>query len=133
MKILLAIATLVFISCGQSKDRWEDTWQQHNVRFKQIVEQVKNDQLQKVYARVGYAIPDTMGLDDVCGGIVFQETDWTHDSTYSILFRINFDSTKVGRMMYPVFIYTNNNKRIKEYETDRVKKIQDNWYFQYRG
>lgn len=133
MKIVLTISILVLISCSNHIRNWEDTWQEHQVSFKQVVEQVKNDQLLRVYGRGGYAIPDTMGLNNVCGGIVFHETDFTYDSTYSILFRINFDSTKVGRMTYSVFIYTNNTKRIKEYESDRVTKIQDNWYFQYRG
>jgi hypothetical protein len=132
LKVLLIIVLFILISCSH-QDNWKNTWQQHHVRFKQVVELVKNDQLQKVYGRVGYAIPDSMGLDKVCGGIVFHETDFTYDGTYSILFRINFDSNKVGRRLYPVFIYTNNTKRIKEYALDSVTKIEDNWYLQYRG
>lgn len=132
MKVLSIIVLFILISCSH-QDNWENTWQQHHVRYKQVVELVKNDQLQKVYGRVGYAIPDSMDLDKVCGGIVFHGTDFTYDGTYSILFRINFDSSKVGRMLYPVFIYTNNTKRIKSYELDRVTKIEDNWYWQYRG
>jgi hypothetical protein len=83
-------------SCGGDNSSIS-IWKKHESEFEAIVNQLRSGKLQKVYGRGGYEIPDTFKLKDVTGPIVFRETDFTYDSSFSILFRLGFDSSKMLR------------------------------------
>lgn len=130
MKILTVInLAFIFISCS-TQENWKVEWSSHHKEFKQIVDLVKADKLKVVYGRAGYAIPDSFDLHTTCGQLVFGETDFTYDDSHSILFRLHLDTSSITRAD-PRIVYTDNQKRIKEYEVDTVNviKIEQNWYF----
>ena len=130
MKILSAInLVFILISCSQ-QEKGKLEWRNHHNEFKQIVDLVKADKLKIVYGRAGYAIPDSFDLQRTCGQLVFTETDFTYDDSHSILFRLHLDTNSLTRI-YHTIVYTDNKKRIKEYEADTVKvvRIEQNWYF----
>lgn len=114
----LIILNFVFIlsSCNTMMENQEKEWNKHQNDFKQIVGQLKANKLQVVYGRMGYAIPDSFDLQSTCGQLVFRETDFTYDNSHLILFRLNLD-TNVLLRANPKIVYTDNTKRIKEYET----------------
>jgi hypothetical protein len=89
-----------------------------------------NEKLPVIYGRGGYKIPDSFKLRSIVGPVVFRETDFTYDSTFSILFRIGFDTSNVVRS-YPTIVYTNNGQRITEYSSaiHSPHKFDENWYF----
>jgi hypothetical protein len=119
---------LLFISSCDG-DNPIDIWKGHESEFVTIVNQLKAGKLQKVYGRAGFEIPDSFNLKAVNGPIVFRETDFTYDSSFSVLFRLGFDSNKLLRA-YPTIVYTNNSKRLDEYNSkpNSVRKLKDNWY-----
>jgi hypothetical protein len=128
---LLTILNFIFIlGCSRQQEKWETPWNKHQDEFKEIVGLVKAGKLKVVYGRMGFAIPDSFDLQTTCGQLVFRETDFTYDSSYSILFRMDLDTIAVLRAD-PMIVYTDNKKRISEYESDaeRVRKIEKNWYF----
>ena len=132
MKRLLNIVLfLTFFSCDNGTEKWKTVWDKHNVDFKKVVDLLKTDKLKVVYGRGGYAIPDSIDLKATCGQLAFRETDFTYDNTYSILFRL--DTNKQVRTK-PMIVYTDNKKRINEYENNNtsVTKIENNWYYMYR-
>lgn len=97
MKPLLTILLLlVMTSCGVDNSSI-DIWQKHENEFEAIVNQLKSGKLQKVYGRAGYEIPDIFKLRSVSGPVVFRETDFTYDSSFSVLFRLGFDPGKLLR------------------------------------
>lgn len=128
----LIILNLVFIlfSCNTMMNNWEKEWNKHQNDFKQIIFQLKANKFQMVYGRMGYAIPDSFDLQSTCGQLVFRETDFTYDNSHSILFHLNLDTNVVLRAD-PKIVYTDNKKRIKEYEAmiGNAIKIEKNWYF----
>lgn len=111
-------------------ENWKVEWDNHQNDFKQIVGQVKANKLQVVYGRMGYAIPDSFQLQSTCGQLVFRETDFTYDSSHSILFRLNLDTNALLRADQMI-VYTDNGTRIKEYEAmgEDATRIEKNWYF----
>jgi hypothetical protein len=125
----LLIVLFLQLSCS-IQENWEQEWNNHHKDFKQIVDLVKADKLKVVYGRAGYAIPDSFDLHTTCGQIVFRETDFTYDNSHSILFRLHLDTNSLARI-YHTIVYTDNKKRIKEYEADEVNvfTIEKNWYF----
>jgi hypothetical protein len=129
MKLFLTTLLLLLIhSCGGDNTSM-DIWERHESEFVAIVNHLKSGKLQKVYGRAGYEIPDTFKLKAVNGPIVFRETDFTYDSSFSILFRLGFDSSKLLRA-YPTIVYTDNSKRLDEYNSrpNSVRKLKNNWY-----
>lgn len=118
------------IACSNNRDYYEVMWKSNRHEFETIVSLVKNEKLPVIYGRSGYMLPDSFKLRSIVGSLVFQETDFTYDSTYSILFRIGFDTSKVLRY-YPTIVYTNNSKRIAEYtnSANSVYKFDEYWYF----
>ena len=131
MKQFLVILMLLSIcSCIGDVRHSKDIWMKHEVEFEAIVNLLKEERLHKVYGRAGYEIPDSFQLKKTNGSIVFRETDFSFDSSHSILFRIGFDSTKILRS-YPTIVYTDNPKRLKEYNSKhkQVEKLKDHWYF----
>lgn len=128
-KIILVInLAFILIACSL-QENWKSEWNSHHKDFKQIVDLVKADKLKVVYGRAGYAIPDSFDLHTTCGQLVFRETDFTYDDSYSILFRLKLDTNSFDRA-YSTIVYTNNKKRLEEYEADSTKvfKIEQNWY-----
>jgi len=109
---------------------WKSEWTKHDKDLKQVVELLKSNKLKVTYGRGGYQIPDSIDLRVPFGQLAFRETDFTFDSTYSILFYLDTNKTLRNK---PVIVYTNNKKRIKEYENGSRKttKIEDDWYFTY--
>ena len=120
----------MLFGCSRHKEIWETRWSKHQDEFKEIVGLVKDGKLKVVYGRMGFAIPDSFDLQTTCGQIVFRETDFTYDSSYSILFRMNLDTNAILRAD-PIIVYTDNKNRINEYESNagNAQKIETNWYF----
>ena len=130
LKILAVLhLTFILVSCSQ-QENWKTEWNNHHNDFKEIVDLIKADKLKVVYGRAGYAIPDSFDLHATCGQLVFWETDFTYDSSHSILFRLHFDTSSITRADSRI-VYTDNKKRLNEYEADKgnVVKIEQNWYF----
>ncbi len=96
--------------------------------MKKVVDLIKADKLTVVVGRSGYQIPDSIDLREAFGQLAFRHSDFTYDSTYSILFHLDIHKELVHN---PVIVYTDNEKRIKEYESRGVTKIINNWYFTY--
>ena len=130
VKLLIILNFIFILGCSRQREKWEAPWNNHQDEFKEIVGLVKAGNLKVVYGRMGFAIPDSFDLQTTCGQLVFRETDFTYDSSYSILFRMDLDTNAVLRAD-PMIVYTDNKKRISEYESDagRVRKIEKNWYF----
>lgn len=131
MKALFAILLITLcISCSRDARSSKTIWKKHKDEFKDIVILLKSGKLRIVYGRAGYEIPDSFRIKAIAGSIVFRETDFTYDSSYSILFRMGFDSSHLLRK-YPTFVYTDNRKRQLEYDSkpNHVEKLEYNWYF----
>ena len=126
---LTLLLVLLISSCGGELDTSKNLWKNYEKNFEDIVVLVKVDKLKKIYGRMGYEIPDSFPMKATCGDIVFRETDFTYDSSFSILFRVGFDSSNLART-YPTIVYTDNAKRIKEYNSkqEQVTKLKNNWY-----
>ena len=128
----LVILNFIFIlfSCRSHPEKWEKQWSKHQYKFKEIVGLLKAEKLKVVYGRAGFAIPDSFDLQTTCGQLVFRETDFTYDSSYSILFRLGLDTNAILRA-HPMIVFTDNKKRISEYESTvrNAFKIEKNWYF----
>lgn len=131
MKPLFSILLLVLISsCATDTNSSKIIWEKNKNEFEDIVILLKSEKLRIVYGRAGYDIPDSFRLKAIAGSVVFRETDFTYDSSFSILFRVGFDSSHLLRK-YPTFVYTDNLKRQREYDSNpkQVEKLEDNWYF----
>jgi len=128
MKPFLTLLLFFISSCGGDNSSI-NVWEKHESEFVAIVNLLKSGKLQKVYGRAGYEIPDSFKLKAMNGPIVFRETDFTYDNSFSILFRLGFDSSKLLRA-YPTIVYTDNSKRIYEYtqKSKSIKKLKDHWY-----
>lgn len=132
MKLLVEfILILVLLSCNGQRLEWKQEWDQHENDFREVAALLREGKLKVVYGRMGYAIPDSFELQTTCGQIVFRETDFVYDSSYSILFRLNLDTTGVIPRTERMIIYTDNLKRLSEYESGsgNVHKIDANWFF----
>lgn len=130
VKVIVILIFIFILSCSRQQEKWVTPWSKHQDEFKEIVGLVKAGNLKVVYGRSGFAIPDSFDLQTTCGGLVFRETDFTYDSSYSILFRMDLDTNAVLRAD-PMIVYTDNKKRMSEYESDAgwVRKIEKHWYF----
>ena len=128
--LFILISLFILFSCNPHQEEWKTKWNKHQHDFKEIVGLVKAEKLKVVYGRAGFAIPDSFDLQTTCGQIVFRETDFTYDNSYSILFRLDLDTNATVRAD-PMIVYTDNKKRIKEYDfkVGRVQKLEENWYF----
>ena len=131
MKIFFAILFVLFcFSCTGDVTSAKSLWKKHEGEFEAVANLLRSGKLRKVYGRSGFEIPDSFRIKAILGSIVFRETDFTYDSSYSILFRVGFDSSHLLRA-YPTIAYTNNQKRLSEYSSkqSQVEKLEDNWYF----
>jgi hypothetical protein len=131
MKLLVEfILILSLLSCSGQPVEWKQEWDQHEDDFREVAALLRAGKLKVVYGRMGYAIPDTFELQTTCGQIVFRETDFAYDSSYSILFRLNLDTNAISRTEHMI-VYTDNLKRLTEYESEsgNVHKIDTNWFF----
>lgn len=121
--------SLVFlvISCRPSPDDWKNQWTKDNLKLKEVVSLLKQDRLKLVNPRGTYQIPDSIELREPYGQLVYRQTDFTYDSTFSIVF---YPDDKHKDKSKFVFVFTDNTKRHNEYESKRksVVKIEDNWY-----
>jgi len=115
------------ISCQPNPDDWKSQWTKDHLKLKEVVSLVKQDRLKIINPRGTYQIPDSIDLKDPYGQLVYRQTDFTYDSSYSIVFYPD-DSHKDNSKF--VFVFTDNTKRLNEYDNERksVVKIEDNWY-----
>jgi len=88
---------------------------------------LKEDRLKLINPRGTYQIPDSIGLKEPYAQLVYRQTDFAYDSSYSIVF---YPDDAHKRESTFVFVFTDNMKRLNEYENQRksVVKIEDNWY-----
>jgi hypothetical protein len=126
--LLLLLLAFIFSCVGGDKSSLR-LWEKHETEYDKIVEHLRAGKLQKIYGRSGYEIPDTFSVKPFCGSIVFRETDFVYDSSFSILFRLGFDSSKQLRT-YPTIVYTDNLQRINEYNSkpEVAKQLKHRWY-----
>lgn len=127
--VSIVIFTTIF-SCSSEADSTRILFKNYESELNEIVNLLKADKLRRVYGRGGYKIPDSFRLKATTGPVVFRETDFTYDSSYSILFRIGFDTNQLLRS-YPTLVYTDNSKRLSEYDLkpEHAIKFEEKWYF----
>lgn len=127
IRTLSVILILALLSC--QKQKWKDQWDKDNTSLKKVAGLLKAGKLKKVYGRGGYEIPDSFNLKAPYSNLAFHQTDFTYDGTYSIVFYLEPAGDR--SMAKPAFVYTNNQKRIGEYENGYTiaKKLEDNWYY----
>lgn len=125
MRYIKYLLILLVTSCKPSPDDWRNQWAKDNMKLKEVVSLLKHDRLKLVNPRGTYQIPDSIDLREPYGQLVYRQTDFTYDSTFSIVF---YPDDKHKSKF--VFVFTDNTKRLNEYETKRksVVKIEDNWY-----
>ncbi len=129
MRILFCITIILFFSCKQ--ENWKSIWIRDKTALNKAVDLLKSNKLKIVYGRSGYSIPDSLNLQEPYGNLAFRQSDFTYDSTYSILFFLEHSDTRTA--VRPAFVYTNNQKRMDKYENgySMVKKLENNWYYAY--
>jgi hypothetical protein len=127
MRYFQFIFIFLFVSCKPNPDDWRGQWTKDNFKLKEVVSLLKHDRLKLINPRGTYQIPDSIDLKEPYGQLVFRQTDFTYDSTYSIVFYP--DDTYKDKSKF-VFVFTDNTKRLNEYDNERksVVKIEDNWY-----
>jgi hypothetical protein len=84
--LVFIVISLTFFSCVKNQVNWESIWQKYNSDLKNVVELLKNNKLNKTFGRSGYQIPDSIDLNYPFGQVVVRETDFTEDTSYSIVF-----------------------------------------------
>jgi hypothetical protein len=127
MRYFQFVFIFLVVSCKPNPDDWRGQWTKDNLKLKQVVSLLKHDRLKLINPRGTYKIPDSMDLKEPYGQLVYRQTDFTYDSTYSIVFYP--DKTYNDKSKF-VFVFTDNTKRSNEYDNKRksVVKIEDNWY-----
>jgi uncharacterized secreted protein with C-terminal beta-propeller domain len=115
------------VSCKPNPDDWKSQWTRDNLKLKEVVSLLKQGRLKLVSPRGTYQIPDSIDLKEPYGQLVYRQTDFTYDSTFSIVFYP--DDTHKDESKF-VFVFTDNAKRINEYQNKRksIFKIDDYWY-----
>lgn len=125
MRYLLFV--LLIVSCKPDPESWRSRWVNENLKLKRVAALLKQNRLNLINPRGIYQIPDSIDLKEPYGQLVYRQTDFTYDSSYSIVFYPTETSKDKVKFM---FVYTDNVKRLSEYESRRksVVKIEDNWY-----
>ena len=127
MRYSIYVFAFLLVSCKPNTDEWRSQWTKDNQKLKEVVTLLKQGKLELVNPRGTYKIPDSIDLKDPYGQLVYRQTDFTYDSSYSIVFYPD-DSHKAECKF--VFVFTDNSKRLHEYDNERksVVKIENNWY-----
>jgi hypothetical protein len=127
MRYFQFLFVFLILSCKPNPDDWRDQWTKDNLKLKKVVSLLKHNRLKLINPRGTYQIPDSIDLKKLYGQLVYRQTDFTYDSTYSIVFYT--DSTNPNKSKF-VFVFTDNSKRLFEYDNERksVIKIESNWY-----